>query len=312
MKPYPLEFNAILKLPIWGTEKWIISAVEGNESIVINGENKGLSLKKIVDDFGPDLLGKYVHEKWHGKFPLLVKFIDAKKDLSIQVHPNDAIALKRHNCLGKNEMWYVLGTGKGAKLISGFKKEITSDEYVNLVAKNKLVDVLNICSVQQGDIYYIPAGRVHSICGGCFLLEIQESSDITYRIYDYGRLGTDGKPRQLHTEFAKDAIDYKVVEKPEGKFIGNGFKDNSNALVHSNEFCVDKIDIESEYILNLEDCFSIIVCTEGEMKIVYNTKSSVKLAKFESVLIPAKLGSVLLKGKGEFVRAWVSPSCRDL
>jgi len=309
---YPLKLSIVLRTPIWGTEKWLISAVHGNESIVLKGECKGVSLQELVNDSGPDLLGKYVYKKWHGKFPLLVKLIDAKKDLSIQVHPDDAIALKRHNCLGKSEMWYILGIEKGAKLISGFKNEITSDEYVNLVAENKLVDVLNICSAKQGDIYYIPAGRVHSICGGCFLLEIQESSDITYRIYDYGRLGADGKPRKLHTELAKHTIDYKVVEKPEGKFIGQGFKDNPNALVHSKEFCVDQIDIESEYILNLEDCFSIIVCTEGEMRVLYNTKSSVKLAKFESVLIPAKLGSVLISGKGEFIRAWVSPSYRDL
>jgi len=305
----PLNLSYVNKSLIWGTEKWVISAVPGGESVVLNGEYKGLSLQKIVDDCGPDLLGKYVYEKWHGKFPLLVKFIDAEKDLSIQVHPDDAMALKRYNCLGKNEVWYILGVEKGAKLISGFSKKITSDEYVNLVAENKLVDALNICTVQPGDIYYIPAGRVHSICGGCFLLEIQESSNITYRIYDYGRLGTDGRPRELHTKLAKEAIDYKVVEKPEGKFIGQGFKDNQNALVHSKEFCVDKIYLEGEYILNLEDCFSILVCTGGEMKIFYDTNLSVQLAKFETVLIPANLGSVLLKGKGEIVRAWVLPGC---
>jgi mannose-6-phosphate isomerase len=307
---YPLILAKIKKTLIWGTESWLVSSIANSESIVSNGNYSGWSLGQLTNEFGREILGAFVYNKWDKKFPLLVKFINAKKDLSIQVHPDDAIALKRHNCLGKNEMWYILGAEKDAKLISGFKKEITSDEYVNLVSKNKLVDVLNICSVHQGDIYYIPAGRVHSICRGCFLLEIQESSDITYRIYDYGRLGADGKPRQLHIELAKDAIDYKVVGKPEGKFTGKGFKDSPNALVYSNEFCVDKIVIENEYILNLEDCFSIIVCTEGEMKILYNTKSSVKLVKFESALIPAKLGSVQLEGKCEVVRVWVDNNCK--
>ena len=188
------KFTPILKTLVWGTESWVLSGVPGSESVVAHGPDAG---KKITDIFP-------------GQFPLLIKFIDAKRDLSIQVHPDDALAMARHGCPGKTEMWYVIGAEPGAKLISGLRERITPSDYVRLVAEDRITDVLAEHSVSPGDVFYLPAGRIHAIGGGCYLAEIQQTSDITYRIYDYNRPGLDGKPRQLHTQEAKDAIDYKV------------------------------------------------------------------------------------------------------
>ncbi len=188
------RFNPILKTLVWGTENWVLSGVKGNETRVAGGP----------DD------GKTLNEVYGGEFPLLIKFIDARQDLSIQVHPNDEIARERHGCKGKTEMWYMIDATPGARLLSGFSKEISEDDYVRLVEEGRITDVLASHEVAPGDVFFLPAGRVHAICGGCYLAEIQETSDITYRIFDYKRPGLDGKPRQLHTQEAKDVIDYKV------------------------------------------------------------------------------------------------------
>ena len=190
------KFTPILKTLVWGTESWVLSGVPGSESVVAEGPEAG---KKITDIYP-------------GTFPLLIKFIDAKRDLSIQVHPDNELAAKRHGCSGKSEMWYVIGAEPGAKLISGLKERITPDDYVRLVAEDRITEVLAEHAVAPGDVFFLPSGRIHSIGGGCFLAEIQQTSDITYRIYDYNRPGLDGKPRQLHTQEAKDAIDYEVYE----------------------------------------------------------------------------------------------------
>ena len=188
------KFTPILKTLVWGTESWVLSGVPGSESVVAEGPEAG---KKIT-------------ELYPGQFPLLIKFIDAKRDLSIQVHPDNELAAKRHGCSGKSEMWYVIGAEPGAKLISGLKEPITPDDYVRLVEQDRITDVLAEHTVAPGDVFFLPAGRIHAIGGGCYLAEIQQTSDITYRIYDYNRPGLDGKPRQLHTQEAKDAIDYHV------------------------------------------------------------------------------------------------------
>ena len=188
------KFTPILKTLVWGTESWVLSGVPGNESVVAEGPEAG---KKIT-------------ELYPGQFPLLIKFIDAKRDLSIQVHPDNDLAAKRHGCSGKTEMWYVIGAEPGAKLISGLKEPITPDDYVRLVEQDRITDVLAEHAVAPGDVFFLPSGRIHAIGGGCYLAEIQQTSDITYRIYDYNRPGLDGKPRQLHTQEAKDAIDYQV------------------------------------------------------------------------------------------------------
>ena len=190
------KFEPILKTLVWGTENWVLSGVPGSESVVAEGPEAG----------------KTISEVYGGEFPLLIKFIDAHRDLSIQVHPNDELAYARHNCKGKSEMWYIIGASEGAHLYSGLAKAITPEEYERRVEDGTIVDVLADHKVASGDVFFIPAGRIHSICGGCCLAEIQETSDITYRIYDYNRPGLDGKPRELHTELAKDAIDYAVAD----------------------------------------------------------------------------------------------------
>ena len=190
------KFEPILKTLVWGTESWVLSSVPGSESVVAEGPEAGKTLSEV----------------YGGEFPLLIKFIDARRDLSIQVHPGDELAQARHGGHGKDEMWYIIGASEGAHLYSGLAKPLTPEEYARRVEDGTIIDVLGDHKVAPGDVFFIPSGRIHSICGGCYLAEIQQTSDITYRIYDYNRPGLDGKPRQLHTELAKDAIDYTVKE----------------------------------------------------------------------------------------------------
>ena len=201
---YPLKFEPILKQTLWGGDKiipfkhlnenlpnvgesWEISAVEGSESVVANGADKGLTLPEMVRKYKEELVGEANYMRFGNKFPLLIKFIDAKLDLSIQVHPNDELARKRHNSFGKNEMWYVIAADKGAKLISGFAEQITPKEYKERVYNGTFAEVLQTCEIKPGDVFYVPAGRVHGIGAGSFIAEIQQTSDVTYRIFDYNR-----------------------------------------------------------------------------------------------------------------------------
>lgn len=240
------KFTPILKTMVWGTENWVLSGVPGNESVVAEGPEKG---KKITDI-------------WPGQFPLLIKFIDAHKDLSIQVHPDDALAAVRHNCKGKTEMWYVIGAGEGAHLLSGLKEQIDADRYVELVEQDKIVDVLADYPVKPGDVFFLPAGRIHAIGGGCYIAEIQQTSDITYRIYDYGRLGLDGKPRQLHTQEAKDAIDYTVYPDYRTHYVAA--PDTDVQLVKCPFFTTTLLDLTKPFAKKVESDFLIVMCLEGE------------------------------------------------
>ena len=219
------KFKPILKTLVWGTESWVLSGVPGSESVVAEGPEAG---KKIT-------------ELYPGTFPLLIKFIDARRDLSIQVHPDNELAAKRHGCSGKSEMWYVIGTEPGAKLISGLKEAITPDDYVRLVEENRITEVLAEHTVAPGDVFFLPSGRIHAIGGGCFLAEVQQTSDITYRIYDYNRPGLDGKPRQLHTQEAKDAIDYQVY--PEYRTLYEPKRDAPVELVRCPYFTTTLYDL---------------------------------------------------------------------
>ena len=226
---YPLKFEPILKQTLWGGEKiipfkhlnetlsnvgesWEVSAVEGSESVVANGPEKGMTLPEMVRRYTEELVGEANYARFGEKFPLLIKFIDAKLELSIQLHPDDALAKKRHNSFGKNEMWYVMSSDPGAKLISGFSQEITPKEYKERVHDGTFAEVLQDCAIQPGDVFYVPAGRVHGIGAGAFVAEIQQTSDITYRIYDYNRKDKNGKTRELHTAQAVDAINFADVQ----------------------------------------------------------------------------------------------------
>ena len=264
------KFEPILKTLVWGTESWVLSSVPGSESVVSEGPEKGKTLTEI---FG-------------GEFPLLIKFIDARRDLSIQVHPGDELAQNRHDGHGKDEMWYIIGASEGAHLYSGLAAEITPEEYARRVQDGTIIDVLADHAVAPGDVFFIPSGRIHSICGGCFLAEIQQTSDITYRIYDYNRPGLDGKPRQLHTELAKDAIDYTVY--PDYRTPYTPAKDEEVEVVSCPYFTTSILDLTLPYAKDLSDIdsFMVVMCLSGEGSLEVDGQE-ISVHQGETVLIPA-------------------------
>lgn len=309
---YPLKFNPILKSMIWGGEKlrqykaistdqknigesWELSGVPGNESVVSNGEFAGRTIMELIKEYGPELLGRNVYETCGEKFPLLIKFIDARDDLSIQVHPDDAMAQAVHGQpFGKTEMWYVVSADKDAHLMSDLSAEITPEEYVSRVENNTITDVLCDYKVASGDVFFLPAGRIHSIGKGCFIAEIQQTSDLTYRIYDFGRLGLDGKPRELHTELAKDAIDYSVSEDYRTAYTAAQNEDT--LLVECEYFKTHLLDLTEPLSVDVKskDSFMIVICLEGQGELKDSEGNVVALKQGETVLVPALTDNVTL------------------
>lgn len=307
---YPLKFRPILKSVVWGGEKiapfkgietdqhnigesWELSGVKGNESIVSSGEYEGRTITSLIEEFGAELIGKKNFEKTGTEFPLLIKFIDARQDLSIQVHPDDELAAERHNgSKGKTEMWYVVEADKEAHLMSGLKETITPEQYEAKIADNTITDVLCDYNVKAGDVFFLPAGRIHSIGSGCFIAEIQQTSDITYRIYDFGRKGLDGKPRELHTELSKAAIDYTVYDEYKTEY--KELKNEENRLVSCDYFTTSLYDLDKECVKDLTqiDSFLIVICTEGEGSLTDSEGNTVTLRKGETVLVAASASSV--------------------
>ena len=302
---YPLKFNPILKSMIWGGEKmrqykaidtdqknigesWELSGVPGNESVISNGKFAGRTITELIKEYGPELLGRHVYETYGENFPLLIKFIDARDDLSIQVHPDDAMAQSVHGQpFGKTEMWYVVSADKDAHLMSGLSAEITPEEYVSRVENNTITDVLSDYKVQSGDVFFLPAGRIHSIGKGCFIAEIQQTSDLTYRIYDFGRLGLDGKPRELHTELAKDAIDYSVSEDYRTAYTAA--QNEETHLVECEYFKTNLLDLTEPLSVDVKskDSFMIVICLEGQGEMKDSEGNVVALKQGETVLVPA-------------------------
>ena len=274
-------------------ESWELSGVKGNESVVANGEYAGRTISDLIREFKGSLIGKANYERTGEEFPLLIKFIDARQDLSIQVHPDDELAAKRHNgSKGKTEMWYVIATDENAHLMAGLKKEITPEEYVERVNNNTITDVLEDFSLQPGDVFFLPAGRIHSIGAGSFIAEIQQTSDITYRIYDFGRLGLDGKPRELHTELAKDAIDYSV--EPDYRTHYTRKVNEEVALVSCRYFTTSLLEMDRPYRKDLSklDSFLTVICTAGKGEIIDSEGNRESIHQGETVLIPAAMTSV--------------------
>lgn len=269
---------------VWGSESWILSGHVDHQTAVAGGPFKGILTNDLLPVFGDEILGERLHELYGDKFPLLIKFIDAKDDLSIQVHPNDELAAARHNDKGKTEMWYVVDAAPGATLYAGMKEEINPELYEKLIAENRITDVLAKHEVHKGDVFFLPAGRVHAICSGCFLAEIQQTSDLTYRIYDYNRPGMDGKPRQLHTELAKDAIDYKVY--PDYRTPYTEVWNEEIVLVECQYFTTSLYRLNKELKQNISklDSFEIVICTEGSATITTD-EGSVSIAAGESALV---------------------------
>ena len=317
---YPLKFEPILKQTLWGGDKIIpfkhlnetlpnvgesceVSAVEGSESVVANGADKGYTLPEMVRKYKEELVGEANYARFGNKFPLLIKFIDAKLDLSIQVHPGDELAKKRHNSFGKNEMWYVIAADKGAKLISGFAEEITPKEYKDRVHNGTFAEVLQTCAIEPGDVFYVPAGRVHGIGAGAFVAEIQQTSDITYRIFDYNRKDKDGKSRELHTSQAMDAINFSDVQddfRTEYERIQN----EPVEMVASPYFTTSVYDMTEEITCDYSelDSFVIFICVEGSCRLTDDNQNEITLRAGETVLLPAAVQEVTIVPEGQRVK----------
>lgn len=302
---YPLKFEDIFKTVVWGGEKiapfkgvqtdqhnigesWELSGVKGNESVVANGPLAGHTITELACEYKEVLLGKKVYEATGTEFPLLIKFIDARDDLSVQVHPDDTLAGKRHNgSKGKTEMWYVVQADEGAHLMAGLSRQTTPQEYESKVNDNTVTEILKDYKVREGDTFFIPAGRVHSIGKGCFIAEIQQTSDITYRIYDFGRLGLDGKPRELHTELAKDAIDYTVLDDYRTHYPK--VTDSENTLVSCKYFTTSLFDLSQSVTKDIAslDSFLIAICIDGQGTISDGHGNTIQIRKGETILLPA-------------------------
>ncbi len=290
MKLYPLLFEENLHTLVWGWERWEVSAVPSSTSIISNGAWKGRDLISVINEHPDAILGVKVNQRYHGQLPLLVKFIDAKKDLSIQVHPNDEMAMREHGKMGKSEMWYIIKADEGAHLYAGFKQSITPYEYQKRVEDGSIIEVLADHQVKAGDVFYLPAGRVHAICGGILLAEVQQSSDVTYRIFDYNRPGLDGKPRELHTKLAAQALDYHVEENYRTEYTDASNK--AVQIIDTPYFDVRVMEISKPFHRNLlkYDSFIISMCIEGDCKIVIrSTGEELTLREGSSTLIPAAI-----------------------
>ena len=317
---YPLKFEPILKQTLWGGDKiipfkhlnetlpnvgesWEVSAVEGCVSLVANGADRGYTLPEMVRKYKEELVGEANYARFGNKFPLLIKFIDAKLDLSIQVHPGDELAKKRHNSFGKNEMWYVIAADKGAKLISGFAEEITPKEYKDRVHNGTFAEVLQTCAIEPGDVFYVPAGRVHGIGAGAFVAEIQQTSDITYRIFDYNRKDKDGKSRELHTSQAMDAINFSDVQddfRTEYERVQN----EPVEMVASPYFTTSVYDMTEEITCDYSelDSFVIFICVEGSCRLTDDNQNEITLRAGETVLLPAAVQEVTIVPEGQRVK----------
>lgn len=310
---YPLKFRPILKEKIWGGRKlieqfnkksdskqlgesWEVSTVPGDVSVVANGPLKGKSLQEILETYKTDLLGGKNYRRFGNDFPLLIKFIDAKQDLSIQLHPDDALAKKRHNSFGKTEMWYVMQADEEANLIVGFNQDMDRDTYLKHLEDKTLPKILNFDKVNEGDTYFIEAGRVHAIGAGVLLAEIQQTSDITYRVYDWDRVDDEGNERDLHNDIAIDA--FKFDMKDDFRVNYGKDKNTSNKMVSCAFFNTNFIDIDSEINkINTKDSFLIYMCVDGEVELSTETTRDV-ISKGETILVPASINDFKLRTKG--------------
>ena len=297
---YPIKFQTIYKPKIWGGESWVISGVEGDVSVVANGFLAGNSLDELLEIYMGDLVGDAVYERFGNEFPLLIKFIEANDRLSVQVHPGDELAAERHNAFGKTEMWYVLDCKEGAELVNGFNREITKEQYLDALNTGKIMDILNFIKVKRGDVFFIPSGRVHAIGAGNYIAEIQQTSDVTYRIYDYDRRDSEGNARELHTDLAVDAIDYKHYDNYRTDYVADV---NETVNVVDCEYFttnVFELDMPVEKDFPEIDSFIIYMCTGGSVRIEYDDNhSSVTIKRGESVLVPAVIKNLCFYPDGK-------------
>jgi mannose-6-phosphate isomerase len=319
-KSYPLTFTSILKDRIWGGtklqtilnktiptqttgESWELSTVEGDVSTISNGIYKGINFQELINQFPEQILGTKVHKRFGTNFPLLFKFLDAKQDLSIQVHPNDALAQKRHNCFGKTEMWYIMQADENAKILVGFKQNSSKTEYLQALQNNKILDLLEHIPVSKGDVFMLETGTVHAIGSGIVLAEIQQTSDITYRIFDFDRIDSNGNKRELHTDLALEAINYNTTQTQK---TYNKIQNKSNNLVDSPYFTTNQINLTSSVDINKNhDSFRVYMCVEGKFQLLENnTKHEFKAG--ETVLIPACSQAFSIAGNATLLEIYIS------
>jgi mannose-6-phosphate isomerase len=324
MSLYPLKFEPICLEKIWGGnrlktllgkkynskncgESWEISGVEGNISVVANGFLKGNDLSELIEIYMGELVGDKVYEQFGAEFPLLIKFIDAQDDLSIQVHPNDELSKERHNAFGKTEMWYVVDVAEGALINSGFNQPVDRSKYLEYLENGNLTDLLKYDEVKSGDVFFIPAGRVHAIGKGSMVAEIQQTSDVTYRIFDYNRKDDKGNLRELHTDLALEAIDFSYLDDYKTKYIAELNK--TTEIVSCRYFTTNILEfdkpIEKDY--NNLDSFVIYMNLEGNF-IIETEEGTDQVAKGETILIPASIEFVKLNpqnGKVKLLEVYI-------
>ncbi|MDT0622823.1 type I phosphomannose isomerase catalytic subunit [Croceitalea vernalis] len=303
MNLYPLKFEPILKERLWGGtklkevlnksiesditgESWELSTVKGDVSVVANGDLKGNSLQDLINEYEDLLLGESIVQRFGREFPILIKFIDAKQDLSIQLHPNDQLAKERHDSFGKTEMWYIMDADPGSNLIVGFNKDVKKEEYKESVENDTLLDLLNYEAVEEGDTFFINTGKIHAIGAGVLLAEIQQTSDVTYRIFDFNRRDKNGNLRELHTDMALEAIDYS--KKDDFKVNYERKINQSNQMVDCPYFKTNALHLTENLIQDIKtrDSFTILMCVKGGANIA-NDYGTCEIEKGETVLIPA-------------------------
>lgn len=322
---YPLKFSPILKDKIWGGtklkslfnkaaetdklgESWELSGYEGDESVVTNGFLAGNNLTELIEIYMGELIGDKIFDEYGLSFPLLFKLIDANENLSIQVHPGDEVAAERHNSYGKTEMWYVVDAEVGAELIIGFSKDCDREEYLAALENGKVEDLLQKVPVTKGDVFFIPAGMVHAIGKGVVVAEIQQSSDITYRIYDYKRTDDNGNERELHTEQALDVINFSAAVDPKTSYNAN--LNEVTPLVSCEYFTTNMLRFNEPLSRNYAtiDSFVSYMCLEGEF-VIDCAGEKVVVNKGDTILIPASIDEIFLIPQGEvtLLEVFVNP-----
>ena len=320
MKLYPLQFEPILKERIWGGtklktelnkpitsnitgESWEISTVENDVSVVTNGSLKGKSLNELINEFPEAVLGTKVYAQFGKQFPLLFKYLDAREDLSIQLHPNDELAKKRHNSFGKTEMWYVMQADTDARLIVGFKEKSSPEEYIQNLNNKTLLNILDTKKVQQGDVFMLNTGTIHAIGAGIVIAEIQQTSDITYRVYDFDRVDANGNQRELHIDLALEALNY---EKIEAQRFYSKTENTSNEIVNCQYFTTNIIPLDGNIKTDKnQTSFTVYMCVDGEFQLTVGDENF-NYKKGDTVLIPAALTDFQLSGKASILEIYIS------
>lgn len=316
----PFVFEPYLKSVLWGGtriaaykgwptqsrsigESWEISAMPGRESVVKAGPERGMRLSQLVEKYGADLLGERVWAKYGTDFPLIVKLIDARRDLSLQVHPNDDLARRRHQDRGKTEMWYVVRADEGAAVYAGFSRTLTPEEYDIRAAGHTLMETVARYASHPGDVFYLPAGCIHSLTAGNMVVEVQQASDVTYRVYDYDRLDADGKPRELHTDLAREALNYQATD--DLMVVYDHDAPDITGLVNGPYFKVARIRLRGSLLMpDAREAFVVLMCVEGKVKMDMALRPDffLELHAGETVLVPAASPSLRMEGEATLLQ----------